>query len=401
MANIAPTRGATTSQAALIATALQSTDTITRTIITRYGTTAQRVAVTPQAGELMIDTDLNAIYRGDGSTAGGVSVTPNFNTTGTIEIGPSAGTAILSGDLVRAGYAAAAALTPYGSALSTTNRAKLVLHPGRYNIGGGASGLTIGTEFVDICGLTQNPKDVVLMVDTANSKIITQSANDCRLSNFTIEGEGNNGALMAMTNASGHTSTEHTNLFYTGGATNASSVHSYANFANLGGTYRRCRSTQTRMYGGLTNGWTCNAVFEDCEAYMGSLGSCAANTSDVNFSGRHTRCRLLVGGAAGHITCIDGAIIEYGWYKTTVASQRPFKVTGSVTPGPFFQFNTIIGPAGGSVYAIDRKGTETDGVLVATHNRMGANGVRADSLTNAGGLTAAQAFNIESASVTS
>ena len=63
MGSIAPTRGATTAQAALIATALQSTSTITRTIITRYGTTSDRGAVTPQTGELFIDTTLNTLYQ--------------------------------------------------------------------------------------------------------------------------------------------------------------------------------------------------------------------------------------------------------------------------------------------------------------------------------------------------
>lgn len=397
MTNIAPTRGATVAQAALIATALQASDTITRTIITRYGTTAERVAVTPQAGEMVLDTDLNAIYRGDGSTPGGISVTPNFNTSGTLVIGPSAGTAILSGDLVRAGYAAAKALTPYGNALGAQNRARLILMPGRYDIGGGASGLTVDTEYVDISGLTQNPLDVVIAVAPGSAKIITQTANDCRLSNFHLySSDGSNNAQMAMQNAAGHALTEHSNLYYSGGGTTAAACHSYSGLTNLGGTYRRCRSTQTKMYGGLTAGWTCNAVFEDCEAYTGSLGACNANTdAPVLFTGRHTRCRLLPGVSnTAYIALTNGALIAHGWYKSTTSAQRIFKVTGATTPGPFVAYNMILSATG---FALDRVGSETNGVLFATHNRMGASGV-STNLTNGAG-TAANAFNIENAAI--
>lgn len=41
----------------------------------RRGTTAEREAITPLAGELVFDTTLGAVYIGDGSTAGGLGVT--------------------------------------------------------------------------------------------------------------------------------------------------------------------------------------------------------------------------------------------------------------------------------------------------------------------------------------
>jgi hypothetical protein len=41
----------------------------------RRGTDAQRTAVTPAAGEPIWVTDTQALYVGDGSTAGGVAIT--------------------------------------------------------------------------------------------------------------------------------------------------------------------------------------------------------------------------------------------------------------------------------------------------------------------------------------
>lgn len=43
---------------------------VTRLLLLR-GTTAQRTAMTPLAGELIYDTDLGQVFVGDGSTAGG------------------------------------------------------------------------------------------------------------------------------------------------------------------------------------------------------------------------------------------------------------------------------------------------------------------------------------------
>jgi hypothetical protein len=46
------------------------------------GTTAERLAVTPEVGEAVWDTTLSAMYVGDGSTAGGVAITALGSTLG-------------------------------------------------------------------------------------------------------------------------------------------------------------------------------------------------------------------------------------------------------------------------------------------------------------------------------
>jgi hypothetical protein len=309
-----------------------------------------------------------------------------------VTVNPVEGTGILNGDLLRTAAAAAAALTPYGNPRSATNRPIIGLMPGRYNIGGGASGLTLATEFVDLIGLGDNPEDTVIEVDSTSAKILTQSSNDCRLANFSIYNAGNT-AGFSMTNAAGHTATRHDNLVFDGAGASTIACMSYANFTNLGGSYRRCRSTKTRMYGGFADGVTCNAVFDLCEACIGSLSSSTSPTTYCPFSGRQTRCRLIPasGSVNGSIVLVAGAIVEFGYYKTTTAGQDIFKVTtvgGTSTP-PIVHHSTIIAGTGNS---IDRKLTEADGVVEASHLRMGANGI-AGTLTNNNGTDAA-AFNV-------
>ena len=371
--------------------ALQRTDDITGTIITRYGTTAELGDVTPQLGELVINTDLNTLVRGDGVTLGGISLIPNLNSGSSVVVTPSGDSLTANGDLLRAGLAAVNSLTPYGNAKSAQNRATLCLLPGIYDIRSAGTGLLFDTEFVDIVGLCENAEDVVIWVDSGVSRIITQTADDCHLSGFTVYHTNNNPGF-AM-NGTSHANTKHTNLFFTGAVTQSACM-SYANFTNLGGTYRRCRTTQTRMYGGLTDGTTCDAVFEECEGLMGSLGSSVSNLTFVNFSGRHSRCRLMPGGAAGSITCVAGAVIEFGYYKTNTAVQSIFKATGAGA-NPVFRYSSIISTSSG--YGINRKSSETDATIIAHHLSMAANGIHANVTNNLGNDAAA--FNIASANI--
>lgn len=61
-----------------------------------------------------------------------------------------------AGDNLPAKYTAAKALTPNGSAKSNTNRATLIIMPGKYDI---SSGLSLDTSFVDIVGFGSIKKD--------------------------------------------------------------------------------------------------------------------------------------------------------------------------------------------------------------------------------------------------
>ena len=90
-----------------------------------------------------------------------------------------------SGANLLSAYAAAKALTPGGNALSPTNRAVVLLPPGRYEL---ASELVLDTDFVDLAGLCPNPEDVLVTssLPAGSGSTFKQTAKDVRLSNFTL-----------------------------------------------------------------------------------------------------------------------------------------------------------------------------------------------------------------------
>jgi len=84
------------------------------------------------------------------------------------------------GDDLAVKYAEAVALTPNGSAKSTTNRASLIIMPGSYAL---SAELAINDEFVDIIGLgAQTQKPVVFIT----SNTLNISANDVRVSGISV-----------------------------------------------------------------------------------------------------------------------------------------------------------------------------------------------------------------------
>lgn len=389
--------GLTSTLRNLILGAYQVGDDLDATLITRHGTTAELGAYTPDLGELVYDEDLETLLIGDGGTAYGLPINFNLNSPTSILVVPNAGTQVLCGDLLRNAVNAAKVLTPYGNARDVYNRPIVGFMPGVYDIDGGAADLLLDTEFCDLVGLGSCPEECVIKVGTTRK--FEQSSNDCRLANFTVYNTASSGGFK-MSNAAGHPATIHDNLRFVNSGGTTTLTHAYSTWTNLGGIYRRCRSTHPGMYGSITDGLTCNANFEDCHAPFGSLGSSISNTQFVNFSGRHSRCRSWANNAtlSPSITCILGAVIEYGNYNGAggATALRAFKVTGATTPGPMFQFNTIIS-GGSSPFAIDRKDTETGQVLFATHNRFPVNGITTN-LTNGAGADAA-AFNIANAGV--
>ncbi len=105
-----------------------------------------------------------------------------------------------NGDALRRAYAEAVALTPGGNALATRNRAAVILPPGRYDMGLGATvevagadednhGLILDTEFVDLIGLTGKKEDVVItsQIATASRGTVEQPADDVEIRGVTLD----------------------------------------------------------------------------------------------------------------------------------------------------------------------------------------------------------------------
>jgi hypothetical protein len=97
----------------------------------------------------------------------------------------------LNGARLTNAYAQAKEFTPHGSVLSATNRATIILLPGRYNLG--TARLNLDTDFVDIIGLTDTPEQVVITssVILSDSGTIYQTANDVKIKGVTIDRTGN------------------------------------------------------------------------------------------------------------------------------------------------------------------------------------------------------------------
>jgi hypothetical protein len=113
----------------------------------------------------------------------------NLATGAYIIVRPSA-SATTNGTELRNAYAAAKAFTPNTAALSATNRATVILLPGRYDLG--TTRLNLDTDFVDIIGLTDTPEQVVItsQVIISDSGTVYQTANDVKIKGVTIDRTG-------------------------------------------------------------------------------------------------------------------------------------------------------------------------------------------------------------------
>ncbi len=86
---------------------------------------------------------------------------------------------------LRAAYAAAKMLTPFGNALSATNRAAVIVPPGRYDLGSEA--LTMDTDFVDLIGLsTGRENQYIRCIDN----VLIQTAGNVRIENLVFHQVG-------------------------------------------------------------------------------------------------------------------------------------------------------------------------------------------------------------------
>lgn len=92
-----------------------------------------------------------------------------------------------NGAALLAAYASAKSLTPNGAALSASNRAALILPPAKYSLG--TTPLAIDTQFIDIIGMTGDPKSVFITsaLSGTNKGTILQSVADVRFSGFTVQ----------------------------------------------------------------------------------------------------------------------------------------------------------------------------------------------------------------------
>ena len=349
---------------------------ITGVLIPRYDTASNINAIVLSAGELATTSDTYELRIGDGSTSGGRTV--NGNTTYCIHV-YAAGTPAANGTALVAGYTAAKALTPGGSAISATNRAKLFIHPGTYSLVGATSSLQLDTAYVDVCGAGIHAVSIV----TDNTYAVEQNADNVTLSGVRFVHTGNTtGAIRFNAGAGGsYASTNsgiiHEDLYFDCGNTAYACVTFHASTTILAGTYRRITAnTSKKFYGGNDFSGGVSATFEDCVqgstgtgAAGGFCGGSASLTTFNVFSGIMRRCR----NQAGHVgLTITGSLL----YCELRNNGSNADCTRGGASGRFY-YNKL--QTSGTGYSIGSSGTVT---ISAAHNIFKANGIHTDNTNN-------------------
>jgi 3D (Asp-Asp-Asp) domain-containing protein len=258
-----------------------------------------------------------------------------------------------------AAYAAATALTPYGQALSATNRAVVLLPPGQYDLGVGALSMT--AEYVDVVGMSTvaRHQHVYGQSNGANTGVVMQTANDVRLENLWVECTLSSGGLnfdatdpAAYFPDSDRPLTEVRNCVFTADDANARSMRIFITYSGkytdctggggaFGGYYGTASGTFTNCTGGFAafgGGGTASGTFTNCTGGLYAFGG-----ANGTASGTFTNCTgadLAFGGggtASGTFTNCTGGGGAFGGYGGSTLNGRfvGCTMTGAAWPSTF------------------------------------------------------------------
>lgn len=248
--------------------------------LVRYGTKAQIDLLVLDVGEVAITTDTDEIRIGDGVTAGGLS---HSNSSPSCVVVAATGTALENGAALRAAYTVAAALTPNGSAISSTNRAYVRLEPGVYNITGGAATFNLASN-VAIIGSGSAATTIVCDGTSCifHNAAVTSVLKGLTLSSSTqvIRFTGNLSYVL-----------DWDDLYLSVGSGVACTGFSSSN-ATLSGNVRRVKTDGKSLLGGAIS-ITLSARIEDCEAGDTSFGSGTSIGTAGTLTGGIYRTRMF------------------------------------------------------------------------------------------------------------
>ena len=202
------------------------------------------------------------------------------------------------GDNLATKYAQAKALTPNGSALSSTNRAALVIQPGNYTL---AAELAVDTQFVDLIGLGAiklRRGCVPAVIIDGNTLNVT--ANDVRVQGVSVGTQafkiGTNLPLQIFEDCAGGDSSFTNSLVSgtfvncTGGNYSFGGVESSTG-GTLDGTFQDCTGGDYSFGGGSDggDGGTLSGTFQDCTGGGSSFGG-SDNINGGTLSGTFKDC---------------------------------------------------------------------------------------------------------------
>ena len=216
-----------------------------------------------------------------------------------------------NGTNLLAAYTAAKALTPGGNALSATNRACVLIPPGKYMLpdpGSMQPWWTLDASYVDIVSMQPtNPAAVLIYGDPSQiwgTHIIYQNTADVRLSGLTLKDHGAMGHALYI-GAIDNSASEY--RYICGADNNADLGSGEGSIAGLwefcdGGAFSwRCGGTGSTMsatmryctagansFGGDASGVDINGTFDHCTGGEESFGGCS--TIGGNCSGTFYDC---------------------------------------------------------------------------------------------------------------
>jgi hypothetical protein len=205
-------------------------------------------------------------------------------------------------------YAQAKLLTPHGLPLSDTNRAAVLVPPGRYNLG--TAQFVLDTDYVDVIGLSSEARNQYIFGTASGSGtgVLAHTATISTIANLRVHCTRTSGGLSdtapaayyPVSEASGH---RVVNCIFEANGTNALAMRGAVTFA---GYYQDVRATDYAFgtFGGSATGEfiRCTAgresfgtnglaigLFVECNAGAFSFGG---GTSGITLGGRFYRCIL-------------------------------------------------------------------------------------------------------------
>lgn len=264
-----------------------------------------------------------------------------------------------------AAYATAKALTPHGSPLTSSNRAVVLVPPGRYDLATGQ--LTLDTDYVDLVGLT-NSRDNQWIVGASNgpnSGVLGQTANEVHIENLVVEcALGSGSVSLDSSDPAAYwpdtTTTTHTlirNCWFTADNGHAWSMRVGCRY---NGTYENCTAgpysfggaggLATGSFTGCTGsalsfggrGGTASGRFTDCTA-----GNAAFAGDDSPFSNPGTASGVFVRCTAGENAFGGGGGTASGLFTNCAAHSASFGGQGGVANGTFTDCTGEIASFGG------------------------------------------------------
>jgi hypothetical protein len=287
-------------------------------------TSANHNAAVPVTGLMVFKTGINQVAVGNNALYGGIPISLESESCLFVS---ADGTTAKNGQALSDRIAEAGTRTPYGSALSLTNWANVLVGPGDLDITGLAAGITI-PNFVRIIGL--GGSDATRIITSTTRRFLITNADGVvfysAMSGLQFVPSAA-GASLTTSFAGGGTPTINLawydiNFPGLSAAQSCMNIGSLTGLANptFAGEVRRVRTTGMGLLGGHTNApttgnLTLSCKFYDCEAGDRSFGgsSTTIGTRDGLLTGGLYRCKNNGTGANAFSAKVNCEMFDCDW----------------------------------------------------------------------------------------